>query len=485
MRSHICFALALTSCVLLLACNSSMKQSSPSMSGGVAMTLTIGDTPPSGVAVLFFEASITAASLQPSGSMTAAASMLTNPVEVEFGHLQTDTAFVSLGNVAPGTYQSLSVTFDNAMMTIVNHSGMSIGSCADNSVCQLTPSFNPSMVSLSSAPFPITISQNSVVGIRLDFNVDSSVQSMQNGLSISPTVTIKKLTQRQDSEDTQEMEQLDEVDGQVTMVGSNSFTLMNERSGQTFNINVDNTTTFQDFDRAGCTASPENFSCVQAGQIVDVDLSENGMGSMLAKRVEFEENPQHVALKGTITSVDSATQFHMVVFNEEPTLSGVTEGSPVVVMIQNATFQVGQEEMGEDGGFSMAGLSFASGSDLLVGQDVQIRAESVSSSQGTTTITTDLVRLWPSQITGTVGNISSDNGMFTLTPVSPLFTGAMPPITAINVVTLSGMDFIDFSGLTSLSSGSTVSVRGLLFKTSGAPTLVTRTMREDQGPGGD
>jgi hypothetical protein len=61
----------------------------------------------------------------------------------------------------------------------------------------------------------------------------------------------------------------------------------------------------------------------------------------------------------------------------------------------------------------------------------------------------------------------------------------MPPITMINVVTLSGIDFIDFSGMSSLSSGSTVSVRGLLFKTSGAPTLVTRTMREDQGQGGD
>jgi hypothetical protein len=38
MRSHICFALALTSFVLLLACNSSMKQSPSPMSGGVPMT---------------------------------------------------------------------------------------------------------------------------------------------------------------------------------------------------------------------------------------------------------------------------------------------------------------------------------------------------------------------------------------------------------------------------------------------------------------
>jgi hypothetical protein len=481
MRSHLCFALTLTSCILLLACNSSMNHGTP-VRGGVPMTLTIGDTPPSGVAVLFFEALITGASLQPSDASKAAVSVMTTPVEVEFGHLQTDTAFLHLGDVAPDTYQNITLTFGSAAMTIVNHSGAAIGSCANNSVCQLTPNFNPSMATLSSAPFPITISQNSVVGIRLDFNVNSSVQA---DLSINPTVTIKKLTQRQDSDGQQEMEQLDEVDGQVTAVSSNQFTLMDERSGQSFTISVDTSTVFEDFDRSGCTASPEDLSCLQAGQVVDVKLSENGMGTMLAKRVEFEENPQQMAIKGTITSVDSATQFRMVVFNEEPAMGGVSEGSPVLVTIQpNAVFQVGREEMGEDGGFSMSGLSFASGGDLVVGQDVQIRPGSVSSSGGTTTITTDLVRLWPSQITGQVTNLNTDNGTFALTGLSPLFTGATPPITMINVVTLSGMDFMDLSGLGSLSNGSMVSMKGLLFNTSGAPTLVTRTMREDQA-GGD
>ncbi|OLD22034.1 MAG: hypothetical protein AUI91_03040 [Acidobacteria bacterium 13_1_40CM_3_56_11] len=313
-------------------------------------------------------------------------------MEVEFGHLQTDKAFLSLSNVAPDTYESISLTFGNATMTIVNHSGAAMGSCANNSVCELTPNFNPSMATLSSAPFPITISQNSVVGIRLDFNVNSSVQS---DLSIKPVVTIKHLTQRQDDEDEQEMENVDEIDGQVTVVGSNQFTLMSEKSGQLFVINVDGNTAFEDFDRTGCTANPEDFSCVKMGQILDVDLSENGMGKMLAKRVEFEEDANREAIKGTITSVDSSTQFHMVVFNEEPALGGVSEGSQVAVTIQpTAMFQIGREEMGESGGFSIPGLSFASGADLLVGQDVQIRPGMVSSSGGVTTVATDLVRLW-------------------------------------------------------------------------------------------
>jgi hypothetical protein len=448
------------------------------MSNGVPMSLAIGDTPPSDVAVLFIEASITGASLQPSDTTKPAVSVLSAPVEVEFGHLQSDTAFLSLASVPPDSYKSISLTFANADITIVNHSPAPIGSCAVNSVCELSPTFSPVTATVSSAPFPITISQNSVVGIRLDFNVNSSVQS---DLSINPAVTIKQVTQKQHSDEGQEIEKLDEVDGQVTATASNQFTLMNLRSGQSFTISVDGSTVFQDFSRAGCTASPADISCVKMGQILNVDLSENGMGMMLAKRVEFEEDANREAIKGTITSVDCTMQpqqFHMVVFNEEPTVSGISEGSPVVVTIEpNAVFQVGGEELSEDGGFTISGASFSSCTDLMVGQDVQIRPGTVSSSGGVATVTTDLVRLWPSQITGQVGTINTTTGTFTLTGLSSLFTGASPPITTINVVTLSKMSFEDFSGLSSLTPGNTISVRGLLFNTPGTPTLVTRTMR--------
>jgi hypothetical protein len=477
MLRHVPFASLLLGCFFLTSCGGSMNNAP--LQGGVPMSLTMGDTPPNGVAVLFFESLVTGASLQPSDSTKPAVSVLSSPVEVEFAHLQTDTAFLHLANVAPDTYKSMTLTFGNPVMTIVNHSGAAIGSCANNSVCEMTPSFNPSSTMISTTPFPITLDQNSVVGIRLDFNLNSSVQS---DLSINPVVTISHFRQREDSDDNMEMEQIDEMDGDVTGVATGQFTLMNERSGQSFTISVDSNTVFEDFDRAGCMANPPDLSCVMSGQILDVTLSENGMGAMLAKRVEFEENANKAAVKGTITSVDSATQFHMVVFNEEPGVAGVAEGSAVVVTIQpGAIFQVGREEMGEDGGFSISGLSFASGADLLVGQDVQIRPGTASTSAGVTTIPTDLVRLWPSQVSGQVGMINTTNGTFPLTGLSPLFTGATPPVTTINVMTLSDMDFMDFSGLGSLTPGSTVSIRGLLFNTPGTPTLVTRAMREHNG----
>jgi hypothetical protein len=479
MWRNILTAFALSSCVFLIACGGSTSPMPMSNGNSIPMSLTIGDTPPNGVAVLFFEASITGASLQPSDSKKASVPVMTTPVEVEFGHLQTDTAFLSLANVPADTYSSLTLTFSNAVLTIVNHSKAMIGSsCADNTVCQLTPS-NPPSVMLSGAPFPLTLDTDSVFGLKLDLNVNSSVQT---DLSINPAVTVAHVTHRHNSDEGMEMENLDEVDGQVTALGTNQFTLMNARSGQSFTISVDGNTTFQDFDRAACTANPADFTCVKTGQILDVNLSENGTGTMLAKRVEFVENASQQAIKGTITSVDSNTQFHMVVFNEEPEANGISEGSQVVVTIApNATFQVGREEMGEHGGFDNFGFSFSTGTDLLVGQDIQIRPGTVATTGGVTTVTTDLVRLWPSQVTGIVGSIDSTNGTFTLTNLSPLFTGATPSITTITVQTLAEMNLMDFLNGNSPAVGDMVSVKGLLFNTigtTGTPTLVTRSIRD-------
>jgi Domain of unknown function (DUF5666) len=476
MRRSFLFALTLFCSAFLAACGGSMNTITSTT--GAPMSLSIKDTPPSGVAVLFFEASITGASLKPSDSTKPAVSVLSAPVEIEFGHLQTDTAFLSLAKVPPDTYASIQLTFGNAQLTIENH-GAAIGSCAKDTVCQMTPNFNPSSATISSAPFPVTVDMNSVIGIKLDFNVNSSLQS---DLSVNPAVTIARFTQRHDSDEEQEMEQLDDLEGQVTAVGTNQFTLVNRRSGQSFMVNVDSTTKFEEFDRAGCTANPQDFTCIKMDQILQVKLSENGTGTMLAKRVEFVEDAAKEAIKGTIVSVDSSTQFHMVVFREEPAVNGISEGSPVAVTINpNATFQVGRAELGEDGGFSFLGFNFASSADLMVGQDVQVRPGTVTSTGGVITVATDLVRLWPSQITGTVGTIDSGTGTFTLTNLSPLFTGATPPVTTIKVQMLSGMDFVDFPGQASLAVGNTVSVKGLLFNTMGTPTLVTRTVDGHNG----
>src|SRR5260370_8638244 len=139
-----------------------------------------------------------------------------------------------------------------------------------------------------SSPFPNAVTAVETFGIKLDFNVNASLQS---DLSVNPMVTVVKVTQRRREDDQGDMEEAEDVDGQVTAIGTNMFTLMNERSGQSFTINVNSNTAFEDFDRAGCTASPQNFSCVMMGKIVEADLSETRTGTMLP----HSANPQDQA----------------------------------------------------------------------------------------------------------------------------------------------------------------------------------------------
>lgn len=111
-----------------------------------------------------------------------------------------------------------------------------------------------------------------------------------------------------------------------------------------------------------------------------------------------------------------------------------------------------------------------------MGQDVQVRPSMVSSSSGAVTVTTDLVRLWPSQITGQVASITGA----TLSGLSPLFTGATPAVNTIAVMTLSNMDFQNSPSQGQPDVGNTVSVNRLLFNTPTTPTLVTRTIADHQ-----
>jgi len=454
--------------VFLAGCGSSsttsVNQKPPA--GMSNVSLTMGDTPPSGVTVLSFQIQVTGATL---ASSSGSVSILKEPVEVEVTKLQTEAAFLSTAGVAAGTYQSISATFANAKLTIQNNSGAAIGSCANGAVCELQPPINPAAVTYSSAPFPITLTANTPTGLKLDFNLNQSIQS---DLSINPTVTFTQLTVSADNGES-EMEQIDDLMGQVTAVSSanNQFTLQTG-NGQTLTINVNSNTQFENLDSAGLANS---FASVQAGQTLEVNAALQSDGSLLATKVELKQTQTEAAMQmgieGTITSVDSATQFHMVVLNEMEGMASIQPGNPVVVTIASgATFNIDM-----DGLTVPSGLTFAGASDLMVGQDVQVFLASGSTG---TNVTTNQITLRMSQITASVSATSAAG--FTLTGLPGLFTTA--GITSIQVVVLPVTQYENVSGLSGLSTGNSVSVRGLLFNTPGTPTLIAAEVREQTGP---
>lgn len=451
----------LMTAALFVSCGggSSPAPPAPPPAGSTLFNLTIRDTPPAGVTILSFEVTVTGAVLRQG---TTNVSILSAPVKVEITQLETESAFLSTMGVTSGQYDSITVTFANPEMTIMNSSGADLPLCAKDAICKLESpqiGLSPASVDFSGAPFPLNLTNNTGTGLLLDFNLDASVQ---NDLSIAPSIGFTQLAVVQN---TGELEELEDLSGQITAVGNNQFTLQ-AGNGQTFTIQVDSTTQFEDF---GENAGLENvFASLMVGQIVEVDVRLMGGGSFLAKKVELSEVEQEDELEGKIVSVDpSLTKFDMVILDEIPDIAGIDVGSKVTVTLQGgAGFRID-----EDGLPPQSDLSFAKAADLMVGQEVQVRPTSDSSG---VSIVTDRVRLRTSRFSASVKSVASSN--FVVDSLPALFS---PEVTEIEVRTFAETDFDDVSGVTGLSAGDKVALRGLLFKRTGdIPVLVAKKVRK-------
>ncbi len=472
-RSWLTLAVGITAALCLAGCSGTTTSPNTS-SGMVPVSMTIHDTPPSGVSILSFEIHITGASLQPSDSSAASVSLLSAPDEIELEHLQTNSAFLGSASVPAGSYSGLSVTFANPQMTILNNTtaAITVGSqtCNIGQICEVKPALNQASVTVNAnPPFPITLSSSSSVNLQMDFNLNSSIGA---DLSVTPTVTVVPATsgsgQGGDQEDI-------ELVGSVTGVDSSnqSFTLQLPLSGQTDTILTTSSTEF-DFENDNCSAN--NFSCLNTtGQTVKVEAQMNN-GTLTAKDVEGVALPNTKTVMGTVVSLNATqNQFELVLQDVEDSQDAqtLTLGLPVMVTAQSgATFNVNA------GGLSLGGLNFSAFSNLLLGQEVSVAVSGVQSSTSGISLTTNQVTLNMSEISGTVASVDAQNNNLTLTNLPSLFTSN--GITQILVQVGSGTQYENTTGLGALQANQPVSVSGLLLanpSSSTEPILLASTVK--------
>jgi Domain of unknown function (DUF5666) len=440
-------------------------------------SITIHDNPPAGVTVLSFEITVTGASLQPSDTKQAAVSMIQESKEIELEHLQVESALLANLNVPSGIYNGLSVTFMNPKMTILNQTSaaLSLGggqNCAVGQICEFAPKLNQSMVTVAgpTAPFPISLMANSAVVLDLDFNVDASIQSAD--LSITPAISLKQVTLPTESDE----DQLRFI-GRISAIDSTNktFTLETGFSRESKTIATDASTQFN-FDNS-CAAN--DFSCLVVGEIVSVRAHLPTSGSNpLATQVNLFAPEGELALVGLVSKVDVTNkQFQLVIrdlFDQGAEMQSIPAGIQITAQIASqAAFSVNS-----DGVTLPAGLNFTSVTDLVVGQAVEIHPVPPFVVSGAppninVALSTDKVRLEPSPVTAMISAIASSANPpnFTLQTLPMLFTGN--GVTAIQVDVLPSTEFAnDSTGLAGLGVGNKVSVGGLLFNTSGTPTMV-------------
>ena len=267
--------------VLIVGCGGGMSSSqAPTGTNMTQATLTIHDNPPMGVTLLSFEIEVTGAALQPNDSSQQPVSMLDEPEDIELEHLQTESALLASKSVPAATYNSLMVSFANPKMTIQNQTGMTLtlGSqmCADKQLCEFDPKLNQSSVTVQAPtqPFPITLTMNSPVVLKMDFNIDASVQSTD--LSITPTIGLMQLPSSSGGGDQGDEEM--EIIGNITSIDQtgHTFKVQTGMNGPSYTIATENNTQFY----FGTSCSAENFTCLQMGQIVKVDAKMRSDGSL-------------------------------------------------------------------------------------------------------------------------------------------------------------------------------------------------------------
>ncbi len=466
---------ALTVCVLaglgFFGCSAGNQSSSSGASSAAAssgtVNLVVQDTPPIGITVLSFQLQIASATLQP-GSVA----LLKRPVTVDLAQLVTDTSFLASQVVDSGTYSSLTVTYDNPQITVMNSSNAPLvtpaGTCAVGQVCTFSPRVNNASVTISSGVFPLTVTASSTTGLNLDLSITDLLQSdlsltFASGQSVNLSLlsALASLTDQQS--------EIDAVLATIQSVNGQQATIQTAL-GNSLTVDL-NATTSYNYPSAVCSTASS--SCLGTGQIVDLNLSLLGNGSLVAQSVTYADASGGAAARGTIlaTPASGANSFQILLHQVIPgSTSAAGENTVTIAPANGALFAVPFT------GYPVVnGGSFAGTSDLVAGQEVLLQLAAGSS---TTSFNSARIYLEPSQTAGVVQSVNAGADSFALNGLTGLWTASQPVVNQIECQAGSQTQYENLSSasLGALSPGSAVAVKGLVFNT-GSPTISTVIVR--------
>jgi hypothetical protein len=459
-------------CVLLLAltgflagCSGGAVHFAGGQADTVPVSMSITDTPPTGVSVLSFQATLTDARLNPGN-----VELLAAPVTINLTRLQTETSLMSSVTVPPGTYTSVALTFaDASPLTIENNSGGTLSdgvtNCLNGQVCTLSPAVSSLTGSVSLPGTGATLSGTTPAALLLDLNVANAlVNAPPLEATLIANTTVSQLAPAPGAP----FESLEDVVGVVTTPSNGAFVLQTALGN--YNITTNSTTQYLNFPGAVC--SPVGFSCVATSEIVSVNMSLQTTNTLVASDIFYEDDSTALPeVEGVVVATGGLpAQFSMVVLQETPSASGPAIGSDVEVAINNGTTFAIDNLVGT---LNTSAFSFAGTTDMIVGQEVAVQQSSGSTAS---VIQAGRVLLRSSRITGTVATTAFPN--FTVNGLPPFLQNASPAITQIKVETATEFtpNGTEYGGtapvINDIADGHGISVRGQLFANSGNPALL-------------
>jgi len=434
------------------------------------------DTPLAGTSIVSFKVTVTGVSLTPSTGKAVNLTLNPSSPIIELTHLQSDSAFLGTSTVASANYTSATVAFSVPDIVLINQTNVALtggtpAPCPVNAICEFKPTTS-GMITLSTAPFPLTLTPNQQTGLSLDFNLNNAITMTNGGVAVDFTQAnvLTANTLPRTGTPTGALDLVEDFTGVITAVSGNSVTVHSDTKG-TITAVANSSTTFNN-------CAVQNITCLAANMTVSIDATLNLDGTMTLLEADLLDNVSVLANKldaveGTVFSVNAVAPQILVVLSDKTVVSGnsVLTAAPGGTIIQaslgtSAVFSVDTKGLSAVTGSPAAINSFLTLANVFAGQTVRMQVLAnpapTSGLNSSVLVNTNSVLLRFSRVTGTV-SVPPASPFFSISAATlPSFLGGINGLVNIPVQISSGQtNFDGVTDITGLSVGDTVSVRGL------------------------
>jgi hypothetical protein len=427
--------------------------------GSTMMQFRIGDAPAD--RVVAFEISIAnPIVLHPAGGGTAVNINL-GQNRLELSHMSGTSEPLTVQNVPQGSYASMDLTINHPEVTFLDSAGQS-HQIESNTAATITVNLNPALT-VGATPSVISLDVN--VANSLSFDAQGNVTAF-NFTSASFGVTNNPVSG--DDQQKDDDGALEHITGTVASVSGTSFTLSLGPSGTQLTFTTDSNTHFEE---DATLASLLNM-------IVRVEGVTKADGTLYAKEVEGLEHEEGAELEGLVMQVTGNPATSLSIVAQDGVGHGMDDtkvGAPFTVdvsAVQASKYRIDQGNL-DFSGLNVGGPQFPFGPTTIhAGQSVEVEAaDGVPPVNGT--LVAENVKLQQQRISGTVTAISDSAAPRTITIAVPA-DSAFSILAGGGTPTITVFDQPGTDDRVSVTVGTTVRVRGLLFFTGSQFNLVAR-----------
>jgi hypothetical protein len=457
--NQVAFRAIALSLLLMIGCGGSTSFSpNPNpQPNTTALQVNLGDAPSDRLVAV----SMTLGSMRLTNSRGGSVTVVSSSTPVEMMHLMGTVEPISLMNVPQGTYSGASISISSAVVMYMDPSTMQLVQKSVSGPMAATINFSPSL----------TVGTSPMV-LNLDMNMASSVSIDNSGtVTMTPTMTASMNPGGTGNSQDPENGGMEHMTGTVMSSSGNSFTMSMMQSSQNISVTTGSNTQFMEMGGMGSMSN---------GMIVMVDATMQSDGTFMAQKVESMMSMSGGSMAdGIVTSLSGSPVTQLTMGTMDGTGSGMMgsdlAGTMTVNVSPTAAFNIDSDAV------DMSNLPFTpvfDGSTVFKGQRVEavsstgmMQGDGMGGMMGGGTINASEIDLEQQGLSGTVSGYTGSSAptTFTLTVASDAAFASLTGTTTITVFQQTGTEL---RGMTAITNGNAVQVRGLLFFDAGTYKLV-------------